>query len=161
MGEDQDRSVASTTLAPSMNAYGNLLGVVLYLLTEGGTNPHCTHTPQQDWPTGLDCSLTVDPLGASLTTAMQSSSSVMLEAINWMDSSPTWEELVAATTCSTWERFFECRTQDPCDPNCGVLNDSLDEQDAVMDAFEAVGVQFTRQYCSPGWSPICCATPCD
>ncbi len=140
------------------NSVGNLLAVVQYLLTEGGTNPHCNHTDPSEWPSGLDCSISVTPLETDRFQAMRGATYVLLRTVFYMDTSPSFQELVNAATCTTWHEFYRCRTEDPSDPNCGVLSDSLDEQDAVMDAFEAVGIPFTRQYCDPGsQSPICCA----
>ena len=139
------------------NSVGNLVAVVQYLLTEGGSNPHCNQTPHTG-PSSLDCSISVTPFDTNRFMAMQRASHVLLRTIFYLDTTPSFQELVNAAVCTTWHEFYECRTENPSDPNCGVLDDSLDEQDALMDAFEAVGIPFIRQYCDPvNQAYICCA----
>jgi len=105
---------------------GNQLGVVFYLLTQGGTNPGCSGE------TG--CSTYVTGLG------LASASKVLFRTLAYYTwSSVQWWQLRHLAMAAAFDLFSRCSP-------CYLKDDALAQQGSVHDAFTAIGYTGALDY---------------
>lgn len=114
---------ASDTPVPTLgltHARGNMLSVVLRLLTEGGTNPVCSRLP------GLSgCSTSVTAQGSK-------GARIMFRALeSTLPSNSTWSTLADNVADAAFSLYNQC--------SVSTLNNAAAEQQAVFAAFRAIG----------------------
>ena len=101
---------------------GNMLNMVIRLLSDGGSNPICSREP-----TYGGCGTTMTGLG--MTTATQ----IMFDTVTWYTpSTATWEDLPTYATEAAFDRYNTCYSEFKPLP-------ASVQQSAVNKAFTAIG----------------------
>lgn len=107
---------------------GNMLSMVLRLMTEGGTNPICARIPSAE-----GCTVSVTAIG--LTKATQ----IMFDALQfYAPSNVTWETLPTYVNQAAFDRYATCDAWPSYSAGA--------EQKAVNDAFTNIGYPRTTDF---------------